>query len=177
VAKLKEITMQSKPDVRPPVTGHPDSAKSRPDAGQEAPVDLNQLEGEIARRLFHEKGGDDLLKNLRQISGTLKMYQQDVDRGLENVNPEKFRWRVKPAEAQRLRKEEKQVETELQKLLDECKAEAEKMVRQMYPAEPTIHVETQSGAPGQTSTHQPSTEKGDGAQGAGPHRGLAIDIH
>jgi hypothetical protein len=153
--------MQSKPDVRPPVAGHPNPDQRREPGSHFPPVDLKQLEGEVARRLFHEKDGDSLLKDLRQISGTLKMYQQDIDRGLENENPEKFRWRVSPGVAQRLRKEEKQVEAQLQKLLNECKAEAEKIVKEMYPqpAGPTTHIETQDSAPAATSTHQPAAEK------------------
>jgi hypothetical protein len=102
------------------------------------PVDLRQLEGEVARKMFHEYDGDTLMRDLKAIDGSLQMHEQDVERGMRNENPEKFRWRVSPVVAARLRKEREAVEGKLQKLLDRCAQDAKKYVADLYPdfAEP-----------------------------------------
>jgi hypothetical protein len=124
--------VKTKPNVRPPVAGHPDS-RQRETPHRYPPMDPRAMTEDIARRLFREKGGDGLMQDIRSVEDTLLMYQQDVDRGLRNENPEKFRWRVNPGVAARLRKELRQLQAELRKVMAECKAEAEKVMAETYP--------------------------------------------
>ena len=94
---------------------------------------------EIAARMCNERGGDGILQTLADIEDTLVMYRQDLARGKQNDNPQKFRWRVSPTVAQRLRKERKQLEAEYKELLAQCIAEAERMIDGMYPAPTDSH--------------------------------------
>jgi hypothetical protein len=129
--------MQSKPSVRPPVTGHPDSAKAssdRPDSSRRStPLSARD---EIAKHLFDEKGGDTLMRDRVAIEGTLEMHEQDIARGRRTEDGDKFRWRVAPGVAIRLRRERNQVEDRIKKLIAECRAEADKMLKEMYPEQP-----------------------------------------
>jgi hypothetical protein len=139
----------SKPDVRPPVAGHPDPTKAEP--RQYPPLDPRLMKDEAAQRLFHERGGKALMDGLSQIEGALRMHEQDLDRGLRNENPEKFRWRVTPSVAIRLRAERKHLKAALAELATKCKADAEKEFNQDYPAqrpmsdtEPTLEITRRS---------------------------------
>jgi hypothetical protein len=163
--------MQPKPNVRPPVAGHPDTHQHPGSETSQnySPVDLNAMSEDIARRMFREKGGESLMRDLRAIEGTLRMYEQDVERGMENDSPDKFRWRVSPGTATRLRKERTQVEAKLDKVLAECKAEAEKLVAELYPQQQA-----------ETPAYQADTEPAQPAAGAekeaapsAPTRGVA----
>jgi hypothetical protein len=102
-----------------------------------------EMQENMARRLFSERGGDELIETLATIQGTLVMHQQDVERGMANDNPEKFRWRVSPAVALRLRKERKQLEAEVKALQAEARAEAAKWINDYYGPLPAERAEAQ----------------------------------
>lgn len=92
---------------------------------------------DVAQGLFSSRGGARLIDTIADIDGTLIIYRQDVQRGMENESPHKFRWRVSPSVAQRLRRERRQLIEEVKKLRSECEAEAERQVTEFCgPAQP-----------------------------------------
>jgi hypothetical protein len=107
--------MPTKPDVRPNVSGHPDPERRNPRI-------------ELATRLFYDKGGESMLQDLTQISTTLQLYDQDLERAGHNLSPEKFHWRINPSISIRLRAERRKVEAAIDKLMEWCRTEAARML-------------------------------------------------
>jgi hypothetical protein len=130
--------MSSKPDVRPNVSGHPDPERRNPRT-------------ELATRIFYNKGGESMLQDLTQISTTLQVFDQDLERAGQNIDPEKFRWRVDPIIAIRLRAERRKVEAAIDKLMDWCRAEAARVIAekegQAAKPEPAKPAESTHDAP------------------------------
>jgi hypothetical protein len=113
--------MSTKPDVRPNVGSHPDPARRNPRV-------------ELATRIFYDKGGESMLQDLTQISNTLQLYDQDVERAGHNLSPEKFHWRINPSIAIRLRAERRKVEAAIDKLMEWCRTEAARVIAEKEQA-------------------------------------------
>jgi hypothetical protein len=123
--------MSTKPDVRPAGPNHPNPAKR--EKKLHPPVEVRELISDAAQALFNERGGKRLVQSLDSIEGALFMHHQDIERGKRNEDPERFRWRVTPGVAIRLRKELDELIARLEELMKQCEADAEKRVNEMYP--------------------------------------------
>lgn len=77
-----------------------------------------------AAELFRLRGGAAMQRALRMLEGTLDVYEQDLQRARADNAPEKFRWRVKPAEAMRAMREQQRLQAALEALLASCHDEA-----------------------------------------------------
>ena len=77
-----------------------------------------------AAELFRLRGGEGLKRAQRLLDGTLDVYEQDLQRTRSDNSPEKFRWRVKPAEAMRAMREQQRLQAALEELLTRCHDEA-----------------------------------------------------
>jgi hypothetical protein len=119
--------MKRKPNVRPPVPGHPDRRQTSP-AGQ-APDPVAAAVQEATEELFIQRGGERRRRMLKLLDETMDVYEQDVRRA--KGNEENFKWRVKPSEMLRLRREVSILEAEIEKLMDECYQMAKAMIQEL----------------------------------------------
>ena len=129
--------MSTKPDVRPATPNHPDPAKRV--RKTYPPVEIRELASDAALTVFNERGGKRLMKSLETIEGVLDMHYQDMQRGLQNEDPDHFRWRVTPGIAQRLRKELDELLARIEELMKQCEAQGLKRVEEMYPRSEYIY--------------------------------------
>lgn len=119
--------MKRKPNVRPPVPGHPDRRQTSP-AGQ-TPDPVAAAVQEATEELFIQRGGERRRRMLKLLDETMDVYEQDVQRA--KGNEENFKWRVKPSEMLRLRREVSILEAEIEKLMDECYQMAKAMIQDL----------------------------------------------
>lgn len=110
--------MSRKHKVRPPVQGHPDRRMNPAGKRAEHPDPVTRAVMQAAEELFIERGGERKQRMLKLFEGTMEVYEQDLERA--KGNEEGFRWRVRPNELMRLRREIDIVEAEIEKLREEC---------------------------------------------------------
>ena len=121
--------MSRKHKVRPPVQGHPDRRMNPEGKRAEHPDPVTRAVMLAAEELFIERGGARQQRMLKLFEGTMEVYEQDLERA--KGNEEGFRWRVRPNELMRLRREIDIVESEIEKLHEECYQIAGQLTGQM----------------------------------------------
>ena len=158
--------MSKKRKVRPPVAGHPDRRQvpqaTKPFAKTPHPDRMQQAVLEAAEAIFRERGGARKQRMLKLYEDTMDVYECDV--ALAKSNQEGFKWRVRPNELMRLRREIDIVETEIETLREECYQIASQITQQMLSTnaqpEPT-QAQTQHGP---APKHEPLSDSGPPAQ-------------
>ena len=121
--------MSRKHNVRPPVQGHPDRRMDSASKRAEHPDPATRAVMWAAEELFIERGGARKQRMLKLFEGTMDVYEQDLEHA--KGNEQGFRWRVRPNELMRLRREIDIVEAEIEKLREECYQIAGQLTGQM----------------------------------------------
>lgn len=66
---------------------------------------LRKVMNETSEKIFEDIGGKSLERRLAQLERSLDVYDQDLERTMTHEDPDRFRWRIKPAEAVRIGRE------------------------------------------------------------------------
>jgi hypothetical protein len=111
---------------------------------------------EAAEAIFLERGGVRKQRMLKLYEDTMDVYERDV--ALAKSDHEGFKWRVRPNELMRLRREIDLVEAEIEKLREECFQIANELTRQMMGAQEQLASQPQTQH-GPVPQHEPAMEE------------------
>ncbi|MCA8936056.1 MAG: hypothetical protein KDB68_07605 [Planctomycetes bacterium] len=116
---------------------------------------LRKLLEETSQRLFEDFGGKSLERRVAQHEASLDVYQQDLDRTMVHNEPDKFRWRIKPAESIRIGREIDALTKQITELRERTWQMAKETVEGfMYEQ----HMQQQAMAETQTAAAQPEAQ-------------------
>lgn len=120
---------------------------------------LRNLLDETAEKLFEDFGGKSLERRIAQHECSLDVYQQDLDRTMSHPEPDKFRWRIKPAESVRIGREIDAVNKQIIEMRERAWQMAKEMVEELMQQHDRHRYEQkQAEAQTQPATTQPEPQ-------------------